>query len=121
MRLFLPALALVAAAAAPAAAKDLVCAEFANLSSEQQIAAVSRIEPKSVEAPGEQTKISGGGDSRPVRRSSGAGGTVDPAMLETTKVAAVLGACDSNMNKPVAEAMAVAFAKPAKKPNGKAN
>jgi len=113
MRFFLPALALATAISAPAAATNLSCAQFANLTEDEQLIAAVAFEPKSVESPAIAHYKADGGDADVAtpQASSGPAGTVDPDMLETEKVAAILDACDANPQTAVANVLTVAFAK----------
>ncbi len=97
MKPVLYAIAIVGLAASPALAdmnvESMTCGQFANLNSENQIAAFGKLEPKSVEPSVAAPKGDG------TTASTGAGGTVDPQLTENQKVGRLLDACggDSDM------------------------
>lgn len=104
MRTLFYAAAIAGLAMSPALADSmpdagtLTCGKFVNLDEENQIAVAEKIEPRSVEA-----KLGTGGATG-AGASSGKGGTVDPNMTETEKVADLVAACDGESDMLVGEA-----------------
>ena len=106
MKFLIPAAALAAFIASPAAAAnlDMSCAQYTALPEAEKISTIEKLEPKSVEE-----KVQPGTDIS--KGSSGKAGTVDPTMTEADKAMALSVACDNNPNMTAAEAMTVAFPK----------
>lgn len=113
MRFFLPALALATVISAPVAATSMSCAQFANLTADEQLTTAVAFEPKSVEsAPIAHYKADvADAETMAKQPSSGPAGTVDPDMLEAEKVAAILEACDADLQTAVSNVLTIAFAK----------